>query len=1496
MAEELAQADALEGAGARALARGVVKRVPEALEPPLKISDEAGYEALAPGKKFIDPEGNVRTKLHAVESESDYESVPEGAQYLDPEGITRTKPAYEDIDFTAHTLYSMAVNDKERRNALERSYPGKVKQLPSGEFYVDDDGVHRKPRAFADPRAGWLTAGAKVVAGAVPTAGAITGEIAGGLGGSAIAPGPGTAAGAIGGAGVGAAVGQGFNDLVLQLAGVYDRTAGEELGELGMAGGSAVVGSGIGRVAGGVLRGAGGLPGAIKGGVGSRMVGKFLGADPEGVEMALGLAEKGVQPPLSGWAKEAPHAHNIVEVFDPAFHTQKPLLQSATAHYEKTGKEILGELGVRHEGSLSEPIEAVPTQKTGEAIMRRTLAESEAADAELRKALDARRAAIQAGAPGNLAQREAINQAAEQSRQAAQRLINQGFTEIEQAANAAARVSGAGHNGGDLWDMVGARLMAVKRGLQERASVMYRQADELAGGYLPNTEGLPEIAEQFANQLPEEFQRNQPGIVRQLRAMAGERDPQTGEWIREPVPPTFGQLHNLRSQFRSNADWYRLNSDIKNGTYKFFARRVDEALRDVESVPELAPAVEQLNRADRFYRENMPVFEAQQIKAVMRGLESGEPADPQRLFDVVVKEGHTDLTNRIRQMVGSNLWAGVQAADLQQMLRASQSLVPGEIDGRAFVREVLERQRSGILQSVHDRDVTARLIAQAQNVAMMEGRLPLTVRPGDTLTDVIGRARAAADAAREAARQDPLKTLKTEMQRVEREHAQQVAKMRAERKNDPLGFLYDPTTGAAEAVNKILTNEDLIIAAAARFGENSPEFQMLRQVYAQRILQGTLEPGARLAKISPEAQALMFPPVTLDQMRLLAKEMDFLMSSRGVQDTAKSMAAVSKVEHPWASILGRGGALAQVLTAPTKVIPGADFVGRSLLGGYYGLVRKLTTSPAFLRWIEKGLKGNQTARNVVREQVQRAMQVGGAVGAGAAEGTFQASEQTPQELEAPQFENASSQLSSQVPQFDEDSFQSERPNLQEVDTLSQPSGPERQPTWKGRFPDDADLSQDPFERAAARQRRAVFGREAGEGQELANQLMSMTPPGAALNAVQAYREGDTRAATLYGAGAVAPVAGKAVGMLPHAAKVAGAGAAALAALLNPTEAGKVVLDPEQRQKLMMEQERLKQKQENARQEAEIRKQEADAKAARDAQAARDAAQNEAELKKELARIEAEKEKTRLEIENQRHLDEEAASARAVAAAAAENKRLHERPFREKHPEAALAMTLGGMAIAGAIPGVSNALKAGRLNKYIKDLERLDADAVKALNAGTAEQKQVAVNRLAAAIEKLPEREAVLTKGTPVSTKLAVGLAGAEGAALPAEIDYGTQPPGSEARKQAEEFFGDPREMARVLATYLGGTMAGATASKIPFKIREAPAGSAGLIKSYEKSIADAKEAAEKAEKAEKAAARARKAAETRARKAAEGESTRKRPAVVDKSAQELLSELGIKRK
>jgi hypothetical protein len=584
-----------------------------------------------------------------------------------------------------------------------------------------------------------------------------------------------------------------------------------------------------------------------------------------------------------------------------------------------------------------------------------------------------------------VAQRETVLKAAEEARTAAQKLIDAGYQDIESDIKTGMKVAGAGHNAGDLWQAIGNKLIALRKAFGERATNMYDAADEAAGGHLPNIEGLPHQAAQFLEQLPPDFQSKYPDIVRKLRDLAGTKDPATGEWIKEPVNPTFGQLHNMRSQMRSNINYSDLTPDIREGAYKFFAGKVDSILHDVDAVPALKDASALLKQADAFYAENIKLFNANQVKAVMRGLESGEPADPQALYNVVVKSGQTDLTEKIKEKVGPNLWAGVKAADMTAMLDASKTLVPDVIDGKAFARQVLDRVRNNTLEVVHGKEASQKLIEQAQRIEMLDGRLPIPVRPGDTVTQVIARARQAEELAKAEAKRDPLSALTKEMRKIEVEGKREAAKLAAERRKDPLGFLYNPTTGAAEAVDKILGSEDLILAAATRFGEKSPEFEMLRQVWAQRLLTGGMRPGHELAKVSPEVQQIMFPGVTLEQARTLAKEMDFLLDTRaGSRGTAQGMSAMAKVEHPWGS-----GLLGKAVGAGAKLVPGSSAAARSALGTYYATMRKLMTSPALLRWLERGLNGSPADREAVRQSIAAVLQKGGAVGAGAGEAAVQ---------------------------------------------------------------------------------------------------------------------------------------------------------------------------------------------------------------------------------------------------------------------------------------------------------------------------------------------------------------------------------------------------------------------------------------------------------------------------------------------------------------------------
>lgn len=930
-----------------------------------KSRDE--FEALSPGTKFVDPEGMTRVKPYTPKSATDFADVPEGAQFLDPEGQLRQKPTYEGIDFTAQTLYDMAVTDKERRKALERSYPGKVKESPEG-LYVEDDGKLRKPGRGVAKYTGFAAAAA------APTVGSVLGA----LGGGAVS-GPAAIAGAAAGGAGGALLGQTFNDVVLGLAGVYDRSIGEEAANMGLAGMSGMAGAGVGRgiatvvpsIKAGVSAATAAAPGVVR---------HFLGAGAEDLQQARALAEKGVMVPPSAWAHEAPHLQNMVEVFDPAFRTNKPLRESAVKYYEKEAAGVLDQFGVKPPESISAPKAEIPTRQAGEKILQRTLTDAAKADQELRVALEKRAAELRAGLPEQTAQRESIARAAEESRQQAQKLIDHGFKDIEKDAEAAFKVSKSGANSGELWENVGNKLRALRTGIGERARYWYGRYDEMTGGRTVDSQELSDTARQMIQELPEEFKARNPTLVQKLEKLGAQYD-EEGNLVKPAEALTYGQVHDLRSLFRNSADWYTLSSDFKNGALKRFSNEIDRVIHDPAAPAEVQSAAKFLDTVDKWYAHNIKIFNAQQIKAVMKGLEAGEPADAANLYRAIIKEGHTDLIERVKKMVGPNLWAGVEAADTRSMLDAAKTLEPGVIDGRKFAREVLDRYRSNTLNVVHGAKAE-KLLAQARAIEQLDGRLPIPTAPGDTMTQVIQRARLAAEEAKTAGSRDPLGTLNKEMKKVQAEHSRELASLKRARRDDPLGFLYNSTTGATEAVDKILKSEDLILAAAARFGENSPEFQALRQVYAQRVVMDTLQPGAKLAGVSEEVQRLMFPGATLDQMRTLARNMDFLMSRKGMAKSyAGGQAAMTQIEHP---VIGRK--LSKFLPG---IAPVTNAIGRAAFTKYYAAITKLMTSPATLRWVEKGLKGTPEEREVVRHYIQSVLQKGGAVGAGAAEATYQ---------------------------------------------------------------------------------------------------------------------------------------------------------------------------------------------------------------------------------------------------------------------------------------------------------------------------------------------------------------------------------------------------------------------------------------------------------------------------------------------------------------------------
>ena len=71
-----------------------------------------------------------------------------------------------------------------------------------------------------------------------------------------------------------------------------------------------------------------------------------------------------------------------------------------------------------------------------------------------------------------------------------------------------------------------------------------------------------------------------------------------------------------------------------------------------------------------------------------------------------------------------------------------------------------------------------------------------------------------------------------------------------------------------------------------------------------------------------------------------------------------------------------------------KVFGGGDPGGRAILTKYYAFIQRLTSSPSFLRWIEKGLEGDPVDREAVRRAILQGQKAGMLVGGAAGESIY----------------------------------------------------------------------------------------------------------------------------------------------------------------------------------------------------------------------------------------------------------------------------------------------------------------------------------------------------------------------------------------------------------------------------------------------------------------------------------------------------------------------------
>lgn len=976
-----------------------------------EIAGDEDYAKLSPGSKYTGPDKKTRIKPYEVTGDDDFASVPEGAHYMGPDKKVRIKPTYEGVGFTAEMLHDMATTPEGKKEALEKIYPGKVKEDSAG-LYIDDEGTLRRPGAQR---------GAAELAGYTASEAApLGGMTLGGVAGTELGP-----AGVAGGGVLGAMAGRAFNNAVLALAGIHQDFS-ENASSVMWEGAATAAGEGIGKGVSKAIGGASKMVQATKGvkdkaknmasglheilesiGITPERAKYFLGTTPETIEQAKSITDKyggGIVPP-SILAPEAPMLKKIEE-FDQVFQGRNIFGERARDVYEQGAKELLEhpEIGVRLEENLTTATKSVSSKRAGElalANFQKRLANSDVALEEARKAAlaDVNRPVVEAGSPeayrgAQLANRERLVQAQAAAAQDAKEFVQAGINDIKNDVEVAAMQSQQGGRAGTLWRMVGRKFKSWNIATRQRAKVFYDSSDA-AGGQTP-IEGagqrLGGDAADFLAQMPQQLRAKYPEVSL-LQKLAGSEGTEEAEAI-PPTNLTFKELRQLRSWLRSGIDYTDLTPNMREGSVKLFADKVNTVLRDSSLDPRLAEASRLLDVADTFYRENIPFLNDSIVTTVMKGLREGVPPNPEILADTLFDKGRTEAMNRAREIIGPTLWKYVQAANTQQVIKNNLNLL-GEVEAKGFASNIEAMYRDGILAAGYDKGFADRLIGAARNVQQLEGNLTLKVGKDDTLQSLMDRAEMMAEQVKQMSDKDPLKALSEGVQRVDKDFNAQMKAMRASRRQEPMHFLYEKSMTALpiRAANKILADPDLIVAAANRFGMKSPEMEALRQVYVQRLFQRPLERIGHLRQeiggageregrrgIPEEVQAIMFPGVTRDTMLQLVKDAEFLFGgTKG--DIGGSLAAASRVMNPMAHIpLGTGKAV-NLITG----IPGVASVGRFVLGKFFRTVMDGVSHPNFINWLAGELKKGGPDRDMARAMLQNrfdaGMRIGGAVGA-----------------------------------------------------------------------------------------------------------------------------------------------------------------------------------------------------------------------------------------------------------------------------------------------------------------------------------------------------------------------------------------------------------------------------------------------------------------------------------------------------------------------------------
>jgi len=473
---------------------------------------------------------------------------------------------------------------------------------------------------------------------------------------------------------------------------------------------------------------------------------------------------------------------------------------------------------------------------------------------------------------------------------------------------------------GALAEDVEAMTRNAKTQFSDWATGAYDKIHNMLGGRsVVPVEPIREAARQIKSQLP---QTAVSAMTKELAAMgkpnATAEDAILLKEFGIELPPgdkiTLKDAQRMRTLLREKGDAAALTRNTVKGDHLYLSNAVDNAINAASEDPAAASAIAALRATDAAYKKGIAKFNDITFKQIVKSTRSGMPPDPQKIAELILRPGQTAKVATLEKVVGPEVWKRVQSADLQNLLRATNSTnVVGTkvIDGMKMLEQL--NQRGDLIKSVHGEKAAADLMELAKGLAARKGQLGVEALAQGDIRGALTQLKA-----NEKALEDHLK-------------------------KNLLAELADPRKTGEDVYRWVVSpgNESRVMQVAKQFGDQSPQMAEIRQAALEELTR-----NANIKAISEKGNQAIE-----GALNEFTKKQQEILFPGGLSDDIRDVSKVIKFIYPFKSGTARDVGMAgmhagAVLERPLKQ--------RLYRQGVAAITRFIALHPTIARWVVTG--------------------------------------------------------------------------------------------------------------------------------------------------------------------------------------------------------------------------------------------------------------------------------------------------------------------------------------------------------------------------------------------------------------------------------------------------------------------------------------------------------------------------------------------------------------